>query len=113
LVLDAFSTDDPAAGSRNLQIDRVIRAVHKAVEGKGVWIADCGFDGLELYATWFSLKANFVVRQRGDRCVVISNGVRIIQSQLVEKLRQSQMGKGRQSDIVFTKVRLPKRKEAL
>jgi hypothetical protein len=113
LALDAFSTDDPAVGSRNLQIDRVIKAVHKAVEGKGVWIADCGFDGLELYETWFSLKANFVVRQRGDRCVVISNGVRITQSQLVEKHRQSQMGKGRQTDIVFTKVRLPKRKEAL
>lgn len=113
LALDAFSTDDPAVGSRNLQIDRNVRAVDKALKGKGIWIADCGFDGLELYETWFSLKSHFVVRQRGDRCVVTSNGVRIVQSQLIEHLRQLQMRTGRQTNIVFAKVRLPKRKESL
>lgn len=113
LALDAFSTDDPAVGSRNLQIDRTVRAVDKALKGKGIWIADCGFDGLELYETWFSLKSNFVVRQRGDRCVVTSNGVRIVQSQLVEHLRQLQMHSCKQTNMVFTKVCLPSRNESL
>jgi hypothetical protein len=113
LALDAFSTDDPAVGSRNLQIDRTVRSVHRALEGKGIWIGDCGFDASELYETWFSLKSNFVVRQRGDRCVVTSNGVRIVQSQLVEHLRQLQMRSCGQTNIVFTRVRLPGRNERL
>ena len=113
LALDVFSVDDPAVGSRNLQIDRTVRAVHQALNGKGIWVADRGFDGLELYETWFSLNSHFVVRQRGDRCVVTSKGVHIRQLQLVEHLRQAHMQGGRQTDIVFTEVRLPGRKQRL
>jgi hypothetical protein len=78
LALDVFSVEDPSIGSQNWQIDRTIRAVHDAMNGHGVWIADLGFDGLNCYETWFSLKSHFVVRQRGDRMVVLSNGVRML-----------------------------------
>jgi len=113
LALDVFSIDDPAVGSRNIRIDRTVKAVNKALDGKGVWIADCGFDGLEVYETWFSAKVNFVVRQRGDRCVVADNGVKIVKSQLVERLRQLHMIADKQTDIVFTKVHLPSQKKSL
>ncbi|MBN2455546.1 MAG: hypothetical protein JXB29_03265, partial [Sedimentisphaerales bacterium] len=64
LAMDLFSMNDPQVGSRNLQIERVVRAIDKGLAGKGIWIADCGFDGLELYEIWFSLQSHFVVRQR-------------------------------------------------
>jgi len=36
LAMDVFSINDPNVGSQNLQIDRTVNAVNKAVEGKGI-----------------------------------------------------------------------------
>lgn len=113
LALDVFSIDDPAVGSQNLQIDRTVKAVNKAINGHGIWIADRGFDGLNSYETWFSLNCHFVVRQRGDRCVVMPNGIRIIESDLVERLRQMQAQANSPTHIVFSKVYLPDNPKAL
>ena len=107
LALDVFSIDDPAVGSQNLQIDRTVKAVHKAIDSKGIWIADRGFDGLNSYETWFSLNCNFVVCQRGDRCVVMPNGVRIVERDLVEHIRYRQAQANLPTNIVFSKVHLP------
>ena len=107
LSLDVFSIEDPAVGSQNLQIYRTVKAVNKVLDGKGIWIADRGFDGLNYYENWFSEKCHFVVRQRGDRFVVLPNGVRIMQTDLVEQMRQGQIAAGLACDIVFCKVRLP------
>ena len=107
LALDVYSIDDPAVGSQNLQIARTVKAVNKAVKGRGIWIADRGFDGLNIYETLFSLNCNFVVRQRGDRCVCTPNGVRIIERDLVEHLRQKRARKNLPNNIVFSKVYLP------
>jgi len=113
LALDSFSVDDPAVGSQNLQIARTVKAVHQSLDGRGIWIADRGFDALNLYETWFSLKCHFVVRQRGDRCVITKNGVRIVQRDLVEHLRQHRAHAGEKTDIVFAPVTLPDRRERL
>lgn len=113
LALDSFSIDDPAVGSQNLQITRTMTAVHQSLDGRGIWIADRGFDAINLYETWFSLNGHFVVRQRGDRCVITQNGVRIIQSDLLEHLRHHRAQTGDKSDIVFTSVTLPDRQERL
>jgi hypothetical protein len=67
LALDAYSIEDPAVGSENLQIERVVDAVNRDLEGKGIWVADRGFDRLELYEMWLSRKCHFIVRQRGNR----------------------------------------------
>ncbi|KPK73748.1 MAG: hypothetical protein AMJ79_14980 [Phycisphaerae bacterium SM23_30] len=75
LTLDAFSTDDPAVGSQNLQIIRTVQAVSEALNSKGVWVVDRGFDGLQVYEMWFWLNCHFVVRQCGDRHVVVDDGV--------------------------------------
>jgi hypothetical protein len=107
LALDSFSVDDPAVGSQNLQITRTIEAVNDSLDGKGIWVADRGFDAVNLYESWFSIECNFVVRQRGDRCVITNNGVRIIQSDLVERLRRRQADGGGNTDIVFARVTLP------
>jgi hypothetical protein len=109
LAMDVFSIEDPAVGSQNLQIYRTIKAVNEAINGKGVWVADRGFDGLYNYETWFSQKSNFVVRQRGDRCVVTTSQVSIVQRELVERIRQNNP----QCDIVWTKVHLPNNNKPL
>ena len=107
LALDVFSIDDPAVGSQNLQIDRTVKAVNKDINGKGIWIADRGFDGLNSYETWFSLNCHFVVCQRGDRCVVMPNGVRIVERDLVEHIRHRWAQANLPTNIVFSKVHLP------
>jgi len=113
LALDVYSIDDPAVGSQNLQIARTVKAVNKAIKGRGIWIADRGFDGLNIYQTWFSLNCNFVVRQRGDRCVRMPNGVRIIERDLMEHLRQKKAQENLPSNIVFSRVYLPDNPRAL
>lgn len=49
LALDVYSIEDPAVGSENLQIERVVDAVNSDLQGNGVWIADRGFDRQEMY----------------------------------------------------------------
>jgi hypothetical protein len=113
LALDVFSIDDPLVGSQNLQIERSIDAVNKVLQGNGIWLADRGFDGLNYYEMWFSRKCRFVVRQRGDRCVVTSNGVRISETDLVEHLRHQSRQGHRYNDIIHCKVKLPDHNQPL
>jgi len=107
LALDVFSIDDPAVSSQNLQIGRTVKAVHKAIDSKGIWVADRGFDGLNSYDTWFSLNCHFVVCQCGDRCVAMPNGVQIIERDLVERLRHRRAQANSPTNIIFSKVYLP------
>lgn len=113
LAMDVFSTDDPRVGSRNLQIERTVKAVNKALGGNGIWIADRGFDALSLYEIWFSENCHFIFRQRGDRCVITANGVRVIQRDLVEHVRQRYARGNLSTDIIFSKVYLPDHHQAL
>jgi hypothetical protein len=113
LALDVYSIEDPAVGSENLQIERVVEAVNVDLKGKGIWIADRGFDRLELYETWFSRNCHFVVRQRGDRAIITPKGARLILKDYVERLAQHNARNGRPSDIVFGKVYLPNHNKPL
>lgn len=106
LALEVFSTDDPSVGSRNLQIERTIKAVNQALQTDGIWVADRGFDALNIYEVWFCENCHFVVRQRGDRCVVAHNGVRIAQRDLVEHIRQKRAMANLSVNVVFGKARL-------
>ena len=113
LALDVYSIEDPAVGSQNLQIERVVQAVHRDLHGQGIWVADCGFDGLEAYETWFSLPAHFVVRQRGDRFIVTPQGVTQRLDEYVEWLHQHRCWRAGSQEIVFSAVHLPGRAESL
>jgi hypothetical protein len=106
LTLGVYSIDDPAVDSQSLQIARTVKAVNKALKGEGIWIADRGFDGLNVYETLFPLNCNFVVRQCEDRCVCTPNGVRIIERDLVERLRQRRAQENLPNNIIFSKVYL-------
>jgi hypothetical protein len=109
LAMDVFSVEDPAAAGHNIQIERTVKAVNETLNGKGVWVADRGFDGLNCYETWFANNCNFVVRQRGDRCVVTANDVYIIEKNLAEHMRANNPG----CDIVWAKVHLPNNSKPL
>jgi hypothetical protein len=113
LALEVYSVEDPAVGSQNLQIQRVVQAVHRDLQGRGIWVADRGFDGLETYETWFSLPGPFVIRQRGDRAIVTSQGVRLILQDYVEWLHQHHRQRVGSCQVVFAPVTLPGRPESL
>ena len=113
LALDLYSIDDPAVGSQNLQIERVVKAVAHDLQGRGIWVADRGFDALELYEMWFSLPAPFVVRQRGDRCIITSEGVRLPVSHYAEWLHQHQAFGVGSRQIAFSRVSLPGHPQSL
>ena len=113
LALDVFSIKDPSVGSQNIQIYRTVEALNKALDGKGIWVADRGFDGLNSYETWFSLNCHFVVRQRGDRCVITPDGVRILERDLVEHIRHKQAQANLPTGIVFNRVYLPDNRRPL
>ena len=113
LALDVYSIEDPAVGSENLQIERVVDAIHRDLEGQGIWVADRGFDRLELYEMWLSRHCHFVVRQRGDRTIVTPQGVRMILRDYVEWLAHRQARSGRPHPVVFGKVYLPNHPQPL
>lgn len=107
LAMEAYGIDDPAVGRENLQIERVVTAVHRDLEGRGVWVADRGLDRLEAYEMWFSLDAYFVVRQRGDRTIVTPSGAPMILQDFVEHLYQQGSCEVHGRRIVFRRVHLP------
>jgi hypothetical protein len=113
LALDVYSIEDPTVGSQNLQVERVVQAVHRDLQGRGIWVADRGFDGLEAYETWFSLPAHFIVRQRGDRSIVTSQGVQRRLDDYVEWLHQHHRWQDGSREIVFSRVSLPGRSRSL
>lgn len=76
-------------------------------------MADCGFDGLEAYETWFSLPAHFVIRQRGDRAIITAQGVRLILEDYVEWLHQHHALRVGSRDMVFRRVYLPEHAQPL
>lgn len=86
LSLDVFGIDDPSVDSQNLQIERYIDAINKTFYGNSIWLADHGFDGLNLYEMWFSPRCQSNVSQRSDRHVLTTKDIRILERDLIEHL---------------------------
>lgn len=107
LAMEAYGIPDPAVGSENAQIERVVTAVHHDLAGNGIWVADRGLDRLEAYEMWCSLDAHFVVRQRGDRTIVLPNGPHMILRDYVEHLYQQGSCPIGEMRIVWGQVHLP------
>lgn len=107
LAMEVYGIPDPAVGSENLQIERVVTAVHEDLAGKGLWVADRGLDRLEAYELWFSLNAQFIVRQRGDRTIVTLNGTRMVLRDFVDHLYQRGTHEVDGCRIVLGRVHLP------
>jgi hypothetical protein len=76
--------------------------------GFGIYVCDRGFDRLNLIEPFIASKRHFIIRQRGDRMVVLDNGVRAVLSDLVEHLF-AQSGHW----LVYKRLYLPENRKPL
>jgi len=74
LVLEPLKTYSGAPTSENTEISAHVLRIHEATEGKGTWVLDRGFDRDELMLLWLKRSLAFVIRQRGDRHVLLTDG---------------------------------------
>ncbi len=107
LALHAYSIDDPDVYSENKQILNTIKQVNVDIDGKGIWIGDRGFDRLNLYEGLFEENVHFIIRQKGNRHVVLDNGVHTEVELLCERRYQRQIINSNNSRIVYIAVKLP------
>lgn len=109
LILWPYSLQAEGQLSENAQILSILSQLDEYFgEGFGIWVFDRGFDRLNLIEPFLASKRHFIIRQRGDRTVVLSNGVHMILRDLVEHLF-AQSGDW----LVYKKVYLPDINKAL
>lgn len=100
LLLWPYSLEEEGQLSENDQVLRLLSLLDRYFgEGFGVYVFDRGFDRWNYIEPFLALRRHFIIRQRGDRMVVLDNGVRIILRDLVEHLF-AQAGGG----LVYKKV---------
>jgi hypothetical protein len=87
LMLEPLKTYSGAPTSENIEISAHIPRMHQATGGKGTWLLDRGFDRDALMLPWLGQQLAFVIRQRGDRQVVPSDGRTLAQTQLAAELK--------------------------
>jgi len=103
VILWPYSLEADGQLSENAQVLDILWQLDEFFgEGFGIYIYDRGFDRLSLIEPFLASKRHFIIRQRGDRMVVLDNGVRIVLSDLVEHLF-AQSG----DCLVYKKVYLP------
>jgi hypothetical protein len=103
LILWPFSLEANGQLSENAQVLEILRRLDEYFgQGFGIYVCDRGFDRLSLIEPFLASKRHFIIRQRGDRMVVLDNGVRIVLRDLVEHLF-AQSGDW----LVYKKVYLP------
>ena len=103
VILWPYSLEAEGQLSENAQILQILSQLDEYFgEGFGIYVCDRGFDRLSLIEPFLASKRHFIIRQRGDRMVVLNNGVRIILRDLVEHLF-AQSGHW----LVYRKVYLP------
>jgi hypothetical protein len=89
--------------SENDQVLRLLSLIDEFFgKGFGVYVFDRGFDRVNLIEPFLASKRHFIIRQRGDRMVVLANGVHILLRDLVERLF-AQTG----TWLVYTRLYLP------
>jgi hypothetical protein len=74
LAIEPLKTYAGAPTSENEEILAYFRRVHEAVERKGTWVLDRGFDRRELLLPMLRMEIAYLVRQRGDRHIVTAGG---------------------------------------
>lgn len=113
LALHTYSIEDPDIYSENEQILSVVKQVNDDIDGTGIWIGDRGFDRLNLYEGLFEANVQFIIRQKGNRHVVLGNGTHTEVELLSQRCYQNQAIKGNNSRIIYIAVKLPERTETL
>jgi hypothetical protein len=87
LMLEPLKTYSGAPTSENLEISAHLLRIQEATGGKGTWLLDRGFDRDALMLPWLRQQVAFVIRQRGDRHVLLNDGRTVALTQLAEELR--------------------------
>jgi hypothetical protein len=109
LLLWPYSLEAEGQLSENEQVLRLLSLLDEYFgEGFGIWVFDRGFDRVNLIEPFLGSKRHFIIRQRGDRTVVLANGVHIILRDLVEHLF-AETG----SWLVYTRLYLPSARKPL
>lgn len=109
VILWPYSLEADGQLSENAQVLDILWQLDEFFgEGFGIYIYDRGFDRLSLIEPFLASKRHFIIRQRGDRMVVLDNGVRIVLRDLVEHLF-AQSGYW----LVYKKVYLPENPKPL
>ena len=104
LLIWPYSLEAKGVLSENEQVLKALSLLDEYFgEGFGIYIFDRGFDRWNIIEPFLALKRHFIIRQRGDRTVVVNNGVHIILRDLVEHLFADNPGQW----LVYKKVYLP------
>lgn len=74
LLVEPLKVYAGVATGENAELLQHILRIHEAVEKKGTWVLDRGFDRRELFGPLVKNGVAFVVRQRGDRTVRTADG---------------------------------------
>lgn len=74
LLIEPLKVYAGAPTGENAEILAHLLRVHEAVQRKGTWVLDRGFDRRELFGPLVKNAVAFVVRQRGDRTVRTADG---------------------------------------
>jgi len=83
VILRPYSLQAEGQLSENDQILKILSILDEHFgEGFGIRV----FDRINLIEPFLASKRHFIIRQRGDRTVILSNGVHIRLSDLVERL---------------------------
>jgi hypothetical protein len=87
LIVEPLRTYAGAPTSENAEISAYVLQIQEATAGKGTWLLDRGFDRDELMLPWLRRRLATVIRQRGDRHVVLAGGRKLAQTDLAAALR--------------------------
>lgn len=105
LLLAPYSIEDPGTVSENARILRGVEQVMAATEGRGVLVMDAGADRDALMIPWLDDDRRFVVRCKGDRHLLLTDGTRIEAALLAERMQHESGG----TPIAWREVFLPER----
>lgn len=87
VLLWPYSLDAEGQLSENDQVLRLLSLLDEYFgEGFGIYVFDRGFDRLNLIEPFLASKRHFIIRQRGDRMVILGNGVHVVLRDLVDHL---------------------------
>jgi IS4 transposase len=106
MLLHPYSIEDPNTLSENAMILRCVDQVMAATQDRGVIVMDAGADRDNLLIPWIDDQRRLVVRLRGDRHLLLDNGVHVEAAHLAQSLLHQEQGK---SSIAFCRVYLPER----
>jgi hypothetical protein len=90
LLLTLFSNQEPGFRGQNVLFDEKAFCLRRALDGRGIWVLDRGFDGRECILTLLRYhQPRWIVRERGDRHLVGPEGRKQPARQWAQEIRRN------------------------